>query len=74
MSPRYITFKEPRKNSGSPEFDSDAHVDAGREMQLDQSFAEWTNSRIEQQSAIREALTQVPEQNVFESAENGDQT
>lgn len=73
MSPRYITMKEPRKNRGMQEFDSDALVDPGREMQLDQSFAEWTNSQIEQQSSMQGALAQVPEQNVFESAENMDQ-
>jgi hypothetical protein len=73
MTPRFITMKGPGSRNGQPEWDSDVNEDAGRERLLDRSFDDWTASRIKDQAQRQEALVQVPNDNVFEAAEDMDQ-
>lgn len=72
MSPRYITMKTPKARSGGVEWDSDVNEDRGREMLLDRSFDDWAAENIQERTEWQEALTQVPQSNVFETAEQMD--
>lgn len=73
MSPRYITMKEPRRYRMAQKADADVQAVSGREEQPGQAMADWISSQIGQQSAAQDALTQVPEQNAFDSAVSLDQ-
>jgi hypothetical protein len=53
------------------ELDSDVNEDRNREQQLDQSFEEWY-AQMENQIHQQEGITRVPNENVFEAAEDMD--
>lgn len=71
--PRYITIRNDKMRNPQPEWDSDANEDPGRELQLDRSFDAWMADNMEEQRNREEALTQVPEGNAFQAAEQLDE-
>jgi hypothetical protein len=54
------------------EMDSDVNEDRNREQQLDQSFEEWY-AQMENQIHQQEGITRIPNENVFEVAEEMDE-
>lgn len=62
-----------RARRGKPvsEMDSDVNEDLNREQQLDRSFEVWYK-QMENQIHQQEGITRVPDENVFETAEDLD--
>lgn len=60
--------REPDILAGDIEVDSNVNEDENRERQLDASLEDWYRKNIKQ----KEDITNVPEENVFEVAENID--